>query len=516
MKDCSPPRVAIFGFMLESNAFAPVATESDFRARCYLEGGVIVEEARKTVSSVHMETSGFVQTMDATGAWEPLPIIVTDCEPAGRVDHEFFERTVSEMIARLEASGRIDAVYIANHGAMVSTESTDPDGEMFQRLRTVVGPDVPIVVTLDLHANISQRMADESDVIIGYLTNPHVDMFERGEEGALCMRTLLSGVRAHQVLVRLPLTPASVNLLSAAGPYADLIDFGQRRRREYAGAILNVSVFGGFVFSDTPENGLAIVVTGRNAIAPAQALATEIAERGWNNRSRLNKTLTSLDDGVALAVARSREPQTLPIIFSDSGDNPGGGGSGNTTWLLDALIRGGAKEVLYGSFFDPELAAQAHDVGEGGHFEAVFNRERETDVAKRVSAPATVLSLSDGCFVGRRGIYANRRLNLGPSCALGIGKDNQLTVIVISERQQTADPLFFEQFGIDIGAARTVCVKSRGHFRAGFDEWFGPEQVYEIDTAGLTSPVLERFEWKGLPRPVYPLDEDTQWSPPIS
>ena len=511
MNTVATPRVALLGFMLESNAFAPVATEADFRSRCYLEGDVIVEEARKPVSAVHMETTGFVRAMDATGPWLPVPIIVTDCEPAGPVEHGFFERTLSEMVARLRSSGPIDAVYIANHGAMVSTETTDPDGEMFERIRAVVGPGVPIVVTLDLHANISERMVQMSDVIIGYLTNPHVDMFERGEEAAWCLRTLLTGVEAHQVLVRLPLTPASVALLSAAGPYADLLDFGQRRRREHAGAILNVSVFGGFVFSDTPENGVAVVVTGRGELAPAAALANEIAERGWRNRSQFNKSLTSVEDAVALAVARTEDPKLPAIIFSDAGDNPGGGGTGNTTWLLAALADGGVKDVLYGSFYDPALAAEAHQRGEGVRFEAGFNRDGETEFSKQVSMPAKVLSLSDGRFVGRRGIYAKRALDLGACCALSLGEDEGIVVIVVSKRQQTADPMFFEQFGIDIASARTVCVKSRGHFRAGFDEWFSPEQVYEIDTAGLTSPVLERFEWRGLPRPVYPLDEDVVW-----
>ena len=165
------------------------------------------------------------------------------------------------------------------------------------------------------------------------------------------------------------------------------------------------------------------------------------------------------------------------------------------------------------SFFDPVLGAEVHGHGVGVEFEAVFNRNGETEFAKRLSVPAKVLGLSDGQFVGRRGIYARRALNLGRCCALGVGEHHQIIVIVISKRQQTADPMFFEQFGLDVGRARTVCVKSRGHFRAGFDEWFGPEQVYEIDTVGLTSPVLDRFEWRGLPRPVYPLDEDARWDP---
>lgn len=500
--------------MLESNAFAPVATAADFRNRCYLENETLLEEANKAISSVPIEMSGFVQTMNAMGPWQPLPVLLTECEPAGPVEEAFFDATIKSMATRLQELGPVDGVYIANHGAMTATHSTDPDGEMFERIRHTVGPDVPMVVTLDLHANISQRMIDASDLIIGYLTNPHVDMFERGEEAAHALATLLAGTRSEAVLVRLPLTPPSVTLLSAEGPYAELIDLGQRRRREYAGAILNVSIFGGFVFSDTPENGLAIVVSGRNDLSAAQSLAMEIAERAWKDRARFRKQLTSIEAAVEIAASVSADAAPPAVIFSDAGDNPGGGGAGTTTWLLAALVKANARGVLYGSFFDPELAAQAHSLSEGARFEAVFNRSTETEFSKRLAVPARVMKLSDGRITGRRGLYGGRSLDLGPSCALTVGSDDAITVIVISERHQTADPMFFEQFGLDIGAARIVCVKSRGHFRAGFDLWFPPEQVYEVDTQGLTSPVLGRFDWQGLPRPVYPLDEDTQWTPP--
>lgn len=177
-------------------------------------------------------------------------------------------------------------------------------------------------------------------------------------------------------------------------------------------------------------------------------------------------------------------------------------------------MEAGALGVLFGSFCDSALAAEAHAKGEGTSFEAVFNRDSESEFSRRFSAPARVLSLGDGKVVGRRGLYANRALELGSSCALEIGGDGGIVVVVISNRRQTADPMFFEMLDLDIGAARCVCVKSRGHFRAGFDLWFTPGQIYEVDTAGLTSPVLERFQWRGLPRPVYPLDEDTEWAIP--
>ena len=510
--DARIPRIALAGMSLESNAFAPVATEADFRARYYFEGDALLSEARRPNSVVSTEMAAFVGTLDATGPWEPVPTVLTDCPPWGPVDHAFLAATIEAVAGRLEAAGPLDAVYVANHGAMVSTATPDPDGEMLARIRAAVGPDTAIVVTLDLHANISERMVDSADVIVGYQTNPHVDMRERGEEAAHTVRAMLAGMRPRGTLVRLPLTPPSVTLLSASGPYGEIIDYAQRRKREHGGAILNVSIFGGFVFGDTPKNGLAVVVTGREDEAPARALALEIAERAWSDRTRYAKRLTSIEDAVALAV--SNDPGRASVIFADVADNPGGGGGGNTTWLLRALVEAGAREVLYGSFFDPALARAAREAGAGAPIDAVFNSAGDTEFAKRFEAPAVVRAVHEGPVVGRRGIYAGRTLDLAPMAAIEIGGEGGITAVVIGARHQTADPVFFEALGLDVGAARTVCVKSRGHFRAGFDVWFTPERVYEIDSPGITAPVLDRFAWKGLPRPVYPLDPDTVWTPP--
>jgi len=321
---------------------------------------------------------------------------------------------------------------------------------------------------------------------------------------------LAGSMDAKTALVRLPLTPASVNLLTNTGPYGELIDYGQKRQAEHSGAIANVSIFGGFVFSDTPKNGLAIVVTARRERALAEQLANEIAERAWAMRRRFRKTLMPVVEAVSYAKRQER----APVIYADSGDNPGGGGTGRTTELLMALDAARAEEVIYGSFFDPALAAEAHALGLGARFAARFNRNRGQAPWERWDVPfeveADVIALSDGHFVGKLGVLQGRRVDVGPSAALRIGG---LTVVVISTRSQTADPMFFEMFGIDIAKARTVIVKSRGHFRAGFRPWFPPEQVREVDTPGLTSPVLERLSFVGLTRPSYPLDEDAVWPP---
>ncbi|MDP6568137.1 MAG: M81 family metallopeptidase [Alphaproteobacteria bacterium] len=411
----------------------------------------------------------------------------------------------------MAAAGPIDGVYIANHGAMLATDDGDPDGTLMTAVRQAVGDGAAVIATLDLHANLSERMTGATDAIIGYQTNPHVDQVQRGEEAALLMRQMFAGMKPRQAMVRLPLTPPSVTLLTAAGPYGDLIDYGQRRARELADRIANVSVFGNFTFADCAKNGLSVVVTARAEGAEAQALANEIAARGWANRAAFKKDLMAIDDAVELAREVADDPGRPAVIFSDAGDNPGGGGEGRTTWLLAALTEAGARGVYYGAFFDPDLAAEAHELGAGAEFEAVFNRQGDTEFSKRFQAAAKVLHLHDGEMVGRLGIYRERQLSLGPCAALEIGGPGGIVVVVISARHQTADPMFFEMFGLDIAEARVVCVKSRGHFRAGFTPWFGPEQVHEVDTAGLTSPVLERFTWRNLPRPVYPLDPETEW-----
>ena len=506
------PKIALLGAILESNRFAPPAEMSDFTSLTWLSGDALMSEARSGTPKLATEFAAFVRAMDATGGWTPMPCMLAASHPAGPVRDAVIEEVIAKNEHMLSAAGPVDAVYICNHGAMVAEHDHDPDGLLMSRIRKIVGPDVPIIATLDLHANISGRMVDACNLIVGYRTNPHVDQIERGEEAAFSLRRILAtGVRPAIAHVKLPLVPASVTLLSAEHPYGTVIDQGQRRQAEHRGEILNVSIFGNFLFSDTPDNGLSIVVTAREDRATAEALAAELAELAWSLRKDFVRQLTSVEEAVEIALDRKR----TPVIFSDAGDNPGGGGSGRTTELLAALCEAGASDCLIGSFCDPELAREAHQVGVGNRFRARFNRSCDTSISwaqwdAPFEADAEVLALHDGNVVGEQGMTAGRRMVLGPSAALRICG---LTVIAITDRTQTADPVFFHMFGLGIATARTVVVKSRGHFRAGFSQWFQPGQVFEVDTAGLTSPVHDRWPFTHLPRPSYPMDADTVWSP---
>lgn len=500
------PRVAVLGLHLEANAFAPVTTQADFVQQCLESGAAITTLARAEVSHLPSEFPGFYRRMDATGPWQPLPVLVAAAPPGGPIGQDVFTGFLDAMRAGLAAALPLDAVYLGSHGAASATGDEDPDGTIAAMIREVVGPAVPVVASHDLHCNLSERLVASVDAFVAYRTNPHVDMAARAAECADLIRALLGGLRPVRHFIRLPMVPPTVTLLTKTGPYADLIADAEAAMRDDP-AVLNASVTGGFVYSDLPKCGLCVTVTARDA-GTAEATAQRLAARAWAERGRHTRRLLSVAEATAMAVAAG-ERREAPVIFSDAGDNPGGGGRGSTAWLIAALHEAGARGVAMGNFIDPVLAAEAHALGEGAAFEAVFNRVEST-FSKRFSARARILACNDGRGVGRRGTMAGRAFNLGSAALLEL-EGSGLRVVVASLRRQCHEPRMLEMLGIDIAACRTVVVKSRGHFRAGFDEFFPDARIFEVDAPGLTSPVLANFDWKRLPRPVFPLDDAARW-----
>jgi microcystin degradation protein MlrC len=501
-----PKRIALLGFTLESNKFAPVTTRRDFEELGYFEGEAMLTEERVR-QYFDPQGSGFGGAMSRLRSWVPVPILLGLGGAGGPCDHEFFCYVVGEMKRRLAAAGPVDGVYIVGHGAGITTQLDDMDGPYFAMVRAAVGPDVPIVATLDLHGNISEEMVASADVLVSYLTNPHVDMMERAAEAAVIMDEMFRGMKPQMAFVRLPLVTPQVTQLTAEGmPYGDLIREGQKHVGE---KIANVSILSGFAFSDSVHNGMAILVTARGNRTVAEAVANELARKAWMDRHRYVPKLISLDDAVNLALGAATDVTRSAIILADVADNPGGGGRGNTTWMLSALHEAGASGVFVGVFYDPELVAEATQLGVGAQFEARFNRAETSSFSKPFAARARVRAVTDGRFVGKHGTMAGTPVNLGRSCLVQIGG---IHVAVVGIRQQIFEPAAFAHFGLDPKRARCFVVKSRGHFRAGFAHLVGPEHTFEVDCPGLTTPNLAGVRWSGLRRPVFPLDADTSWA----
>lgn len=499
------PRIAVGGFMLESNGHSPVATREEFAQHFVSEGAALEADWKSAHPKAPVALTGFVDAMDASGPWTAVPLFCATAGASGPVEHRFFLEVVAGHEKHLAASLPVDGVFLALHGAAIGTEEADPEGVLLERVRKAVGPGVPILATLDLHANVSQRMVDNASVLVAYRTNPHVDMAERGAECAHLLREMLAGTKAAAAFVKLPFIPPSVSQNTKSGPYADIIAYGQSK---VDARVMNVSVVSGFSLGDTPKNGMSVIVTTRGDAKLARKLARDIAQRTWDDRARYVPRLTSIEEATRMALENGRDASRPALLFADVADNPGGGGRGNTVWILEAFHKAGVQGCLLGPFFDPLLAAEAHAQGRKARFRARFNRDESHELSGRFEAEAQVVALNEGPIVGKRGISAGHTIETGRMALVQVGG---IRVVVMGVRQQAKDIAMFECFGIDVAATRSLVVKSRGHFRAAFDLLFPEDRIVEVDAPGLTTPILSRVPYRRVPRPIYPLDPDMTW-----
>ena len=503
-------KIALLGFMLESNGFSPPADEAEFRAKLWLEGETLLEDVRAPVSRDPGGIKGFVEVMDARGPWEPVPLAITSAGASGPVEDGFFRRYLAHLEEGLRAALPVDGVYIEAHGAASGTAEVDPEGVLFAMVRNLVGPDVPVVATLDLHANVSREMVALTDVLISFITNPHVDMQDRGRDAAHAMLELMAGLKPAKAFIKLPILPASVTLLSDRGPYGAAIARGQEMQHDPA--ILNVSVNANFSLGNCPKNGISVIVTARGDQAAADAAAKELAAGMWARRQEFVARLTPIETCVQRLRAACDNPDLPALLFADVADNPGGGGRGNTTAMLRACLEAGIDRTAFAIHTDPALAAEAHRLGVGARFTAQLNRDETHEGSDQLTAAAQVMALSDGAITGRRGLLARRRLDCGPTAWLRL--EGRIDVVFVTIRHQCMEPAMLEHLGIDLPSLRGLVVKSRGHFRAGFDDIYSDEQIIELDGPGLVTPMLQRVPWTDLPRPIWPIDPIEHWGPP--
>jgi microcystin degradation protein MlrC len=507
------PRIAIGAFMLESNAHSPVATREEFAQNVLIEPQHVLAD----LGSAHPKSpgclTGFYDEMQRLGIWTPIPMIAAAVGASGPIDQPWFDAIVASMNASLRgalAEGPLDAVFLSLHGAAIATVEPDPDGALLKAVRAAVGEAVPILATLDLHGNVSSAMVKHADYLSAYLTNPHVDSHERGAECARALHdALASNARWHRAFVKLPFIPPSVTQNTerkpgANTPYGDIIHFGQSLIND---DVKNVSVLSGFTLGDTPKAGMSVIVSARTHEG-ARAAATTVAMQAWADRARYVPKLTSLEDATRMALAVGSDAGMRSLLFADVADNAGGGGRANTVWILKAFHDAGVTGCTLAIFYDPPLAAEAHRLGVGASFHAVFNRDEAHPLSGEFSAGATVAQLHGGEFIGRRGIAAGHSVSLGPCARLIVGG---IQVIVVSVRQQAKDPVFMEALGVDIATQRSLIIKSRGHFRAWADEFFPDDRIIEVDVPGLTTPLLKNVPYEYIPRPLYPLDDDWGW-----
>ncbi|MFM7045948.1 MAG: M81 family metallopeptidase [Ilumatobacteraceae bacterium] len=511
-----PLRVAIAGFLHEANSLADITTRSAAVDHSAMPGSL--------ASSA--ESSGAVARLrELCGASvEIVALPVWDFGAAGPIAAADFEFVLGHVVDALRTAGPVDAVIVPGHGAGRTTADLDPDAAFLTAIREVVGDDVPVVVVLDFHANVSSAMCAAADVIIGYRTNPHVDVVDRLREAAEHVVRLLHGEHrdsrhdgrhgghcvGRTVIARcaVPMVLPQIAQLTTRGE--TLHEVMALAEAAIVPPVRNVSVFGGFSLADVPDCGLTIVVTAdEGAEAVAASTAEQIAAAAWARRNRYRLTVVPLADAVSRAAAAAAG-DTPPVILADTSDNPGGGAPGNATFILAALHAARVRGVVMGLQCDTAVVDAAWAAGVGARIEARFNEGSDRPLAPPFTAHATVLALADGEFVPSRGVYAGAVRRPGRCCALDI---DGIRIAVSSRPVQAADDDTLRHAGLDPSTARVVVVKSRGHFRAGFDHLFSERQVVEVGAQGVATNDLSAVDWQHLRRPVFPLDRVERFAP---
>src|SRR4051812_43704725 len=456
------PRIAIGGFLHETNTFAPTkATYADF-----VHGGgwpsmTQGTDVLKTMRGINVGLAGFIESAEARG-WTLVPTIACAASPSAHVTEDAFERIVTVMLDGIATAGALDAVYLDLHGAMVTEHLDDGEGEILARVRKAIGPDLPLVASLDLHANVSPAMVEHADALIAYRTYPHVDMAETGRASARHLALLLEGGRRfakafRQLPFLIPISWQCTNDQPTKGIYEKLA------ARE-SDAVPTLSFAPGFPAADFVDCGPSVFAYGRTQ-ADADAAADAITNLVVGHETDFIGKIYSPDDGVRHAMELAKTA-TRPIVIADTQDNPGAGGDSDTTGMLRALMRHGATRAAIGVIYDPESARAAHAAAPGASVTLSLGGKSGIPGDAPYQETFVVETLSDGNFTATGPYYGGRLMEMGPSACLRIG---DVRVVVASHKAQLADQSMYRYVGIEPTEQAILVNKSSVHFRADFE-----------------------------------------------
>jgi microcystin degradation protein MlrC len=452
-------RIAVGGLHHETNTF--VQPPTDFAYFCtHRDRPPLVRRADvlKHLTGTSFALSGFLQTM--TAGHDIVPLLWTSGGAGGMVTRDAFERIAAELIAELSQQMPVDAIYLDLHGAMVTEDFQDGEGELLRRIRSCVGQEMPIVISLDYHANVTPAITEHVDAAAGYLTYPHVDREETGIRAAHAMqRVLKHGRTPGRALRKMPFLIPLHSQCTMVEPSCGIIEHAQSLERD---GVLTVSYLAGFPPSDIFYCGPSVIV---------HAMTQEAADRAADEMARFI-ALKESDFAVpvlspAEAVARAKEiasKASRPVLIADTQDNPGAGGSADTTGLLYALVEGNADATL-GYLCDAEAVQAAHKAGKGAKIAIDLGGRSGPEGVVPFRGTFEVKELGDGKIRTTGPVSGNRNIDLGPVALLQIGK---VKVAVTTKRMQAHDKAPFHHLGVEPKEEKILGLKSTVHFRGDF------------------------------------------------
>lgn len=455
-------RIAVGGFQHETNTFAPSkATYEDFLRPGAWPGLTRGPGLFEAVAGINIGIAGFVEAAQAQGH-ALLPLVWTQATPSAHVTEDAYEKVVAQIIEDLAALKDLDGLYLDLHGAMVAEHVDDGEGEMLRRIREVVGPDLPIVVSLDLHANVTPEMVAFADCLEIYRTYPHVDMAATGKRSAAHLDALMAGRGgAFKAFRQLPFMIPLTSGCTYEGPAKEI--YREVKLLAQGDGVTGVSFACGFCPADFPGAGASLVAYGTSQEAAEEA-ADSLYRVAVERESAFALEALSPTEAVREA-KRIAAASDKPVVLADAQDNAGGGANSDTTGLLRALIAERAEGAVVANLYDPAAAEAAHKAGEGAEVTVNLGGHSGVPGDESLQAKFKVLRLGDGRVTGTGPFYKGAHMQLGRTALLEL---EGVKVAVASSKIQLADQAMLRHLGVEPAEQKILGLKSSVHFRADF------------------------------------------------
>ena len=478
----------------ETNTFNIYPTDiQDFQDRYLLDGPSAVASRGDS----NTELAGVLDVARGHG-WEITHTISAAAGPGGRVTDDAFDHLCAPLLAGA-AQGNWDGVLLILHGAMVTASHDDGEAEILRRLRAVIGPNLPVAVTLDPHANVGAAMCEQAQILVSFTTYPHVDMRETGRRVAELLHRTATG-EIHPVTLRAhrPMLEEASGGRTDVGPMIARHTLG--RAYEARAGIYAVSINGAFPGADIAEVGPTVLVTSEQGLASAQAIGEEIADDIWDRRDEKLNIYLTVEQAATMAAAW--ETSAGPLVIADYADNPGAGAYGDSTALLSALLDANLTNTCFGPMIDAEVAQSLQSEALGNTVTLSLGGKTAPEFGGGpITIIGTVQWVGEGKFTGSGPILGGLERSFGATAVLRV---QGIDILIVTIAQQLLDLRQFEAFGIDPQLRTVVALKSMQHFRAAFTPIAG--RIVVCDSGALCTLNYAALDYRNVPRPMYPLD----------
>lgn len=497
-------RILVAGISTETNTFASTPTTlEDFKWREsilppeeYHDGFPYGKSILNHIRGTRSVIGGFITVAEQYGI-ELDFLMGNHATPGGTVQQDAYDTLKKILLKRIDEADGYQGILLNLHGAMVTESIQDVEGDLLAEVRKKVGPAIPIIATLDLHANSTQKMAENANVLIGFDLYPHTDLYERGVEAATVMKQIVEGkILPTLAWCQLPLITLPPKQCTLIEPMKSLLK--QAHAIEEREKVINVTLSMGFPFSDIYDAGVSVLVTTNNDQLLAEEVAEEMAQKIWDAREEFSVSFTPIPTAIEYAATQAKGV----VILADGSDNPGGGAPCDGTTILQEFIKHKVQDAVIAIIADPESVAKAVEAGVGNSVTLHLGGKTDNKHGAPVHLTAYVKLLSDGTFRPEGAMNKGASLNMGRTAVLV--KDG-IEIVVTERRLQPYDTALLRSVGIEPTKKRIIALKSAVHYRSTYQEI--ADRIFEVDTPGVHRSDFNVLTYKNLRTPLYPLQK---------